>query len=224
MELDVVMSTGEKLLDKQGQEVSVPPQWVFLPAGDAGVTRAITKHKNYIRVKVLRGRRAISKGIWAPEALILEAKQRMEAMRSSESYQKQNLQRGIRRDQKQEVFKGALESAIKDKLSFHLCYKELEFKLAKAIADHSAPIGSGTVARSSRLTMEQKAERAINGWVRHHLTPYDQLKIARVKGARSMARKIMIEKGNEVLDIYRIGQERPSPCPIQKSLESIMSN
>ncbi|MDC1106865.1 DUF2293 domain-containing protein [Prolixibacteraceae bacterium] len=221
MELEIVKSTDGKLIDRNGKEVIIPRKWSFFPAGDAGVTRAITKQKNYIRVKELRGRRAISKGIWAPEELIQEAKQRMTKVRSSDIYRKQKLQREMRRDQIQEAFIESLEHAIRDRLSFHNCYKELEESLAKAIVDHSSPIGSGTVSRSSRLSIETKAEKAINGWVRHHLTPYEQLKIARTKGARRLARKMMIDKGNEVLVVYRKGQECPNPCPIHKSLNSL---
>lgn len=49
---------------------------------------------------------------------------------------------------------------------------------------HATPVGSGTVARTSRIPIERRAEAAVIAWLRHQTTAYDDMKIPRVKGRR----------------------------------------
>ena len=46
-------------------------------------------------------------------------------------------------------------------LGFHPNYAELAKRLARAITDHSTPVGSCTVARTKRIPAERRAEAAV---------------------------------------------------------------
>jgi len=49
-----------------------------------------------------------------------------------------------------------------------------------AVSQHATPVGSGTVARTERIPIQQRAESAVIAWMRHQTTAYDNMKIARV--------------------------------------------
>jgi hypothetical protein len=50
------------------------------------------------------------------------------------------------------------------------------------VTDHATPVGSGTVARTKRIPVEQRAEAAVIAWMRHQTTGYDGMVIPRIKG------------------------------------------
>jgi hypothetical protein len=60
--------------------------------------------------------------------------------------------------------------------------ESLDRVLAQAVTDHATPVGSGTVARTKRIPVEQRAEAAVIAWMRHQTTGYDGMVIPRVKG------------------------------------------
>src|SRR5579883_2563784 len=46
-------------------------------------------------------------------------------------------------------------------LAFHANYADLAERLARAVTDHATPVGSGTVGRTKRIPVEQRAEAAV---------------------------------------------------------------
>jgi hypothetical protein len=72
--------------------------------------------------------------------------------------------------------------------------------------DHATPVGSGTVARTKRIPIEQRAEAAVSAWLRHQTTGYDGMVIPRVKGKRREVRRILAARSKELLDGYRRGE------------------
>ena len=64
-------------------------------------------------------------------------------------------------------------------------------------------MGSGTVARTQRIPVEQRAESAVIAWMRHQTTAYDSMKIAKVKGERRAVRRELAEIARRVLDAHR---------------------
>ncbi len=86
-------------------------------------------------------------------------------------------------------------------------YAELAGALAKAIADHAVPVGSGTVARTKRIPIERRAEAATIAWLRHATTGYDNMQIPRVKGMRREVRRLLAERSRELLRRYRRGEQ-----------------
>ncbi len=75
--------------------------------------------------------------------------------------------------------------------------------MAKKVAAHATPVGSGTVARTQRISVARRAEAAVIAWMRHRTTAYDRLAIPRVKGARREVRRELAEVSRAVLDLHR---------------------
>ena len=69
-------------------------------------------------------------------------------------------------------------------LAFHQNYSDLADRLARAVTLYATPVGSGTVARTRRFPVEQRAETAVIAWMRHQTTGYDGMVIPRVRGNR----------------------------------------
>ncbi len=84
-------------------------------------------------------------------------------------------------------------------------YKDLAERMAHAVANHATPVGSGTVARTKRISIEERAEAAVLAWMRHKTTDYDILKIPRVKGKRREVRREIAKSSKKLLDHYRCG-------------------
>lgn len=92
-------------------------------------------------------------------------------------------------------------------------------RLAQAVADHATPVGSGTVARTQRIPVEERAEAAVVGWLRHQTTNYDNITIPYLSGARSEVRRLLAEQSVMLLNAYRSGAAiDASACPLQRAL------
>ena len=195
-----------------------PIGWVFLPAGDAALTRKVTAQGLYWRVQVKKGRRVHSKGVWAPEKNIQSAKNQVEKMRLAPDYEKKRATALKLREKKQRTYTISFKEAIKTHLNFHGKYKDFENKMANLVTEHAIPIGSGTVARTTLLPIEERAAKAVNAWMRHQTTDYDQMKIARVKGERRAVRKKLASQSKRLLETYRNGSSIDSNCLLKKAL------
>jgi hypothetical protein len=198
---------GRTVTDEKGKPLTIPEGWEFYPAGDAGVTRKITAKKIYWRVEVQFRRRKISKGVWAPVETIAQAQAETESARSTDAYKKKRVSDLRRRETKQNEYVEDFESAVRTFLSFAECYKDIESQFAAAITQHATPVGSGTVARTERITIEERAERAVIAWLRHQTTGYDSMKIPRVKGKRREVRRMLAAHSRKLLSAYRRGEE-----------------
>jgi hypothetical protein len=208
-----------ELTGPNGETLKPPSDWTFLPAGDAGVTRKVTSKSAFWRVEIKKGRRTISLGIWAPETTILQAQRDVQQIRLTDEYKKKQTYAADRRDKKQTEYEADFSLAVERFLDFHSNYKELEKKLAKAVTAHAIPVGSGTVARTQLIPIEERASHAVIAWMRHQTTAYDNLKIARVKGERRAVRRSLAQQSVELLASYREGRPASAHCPLQKALE-----
>src|SRR5205085_923476 len=103
-------------------------------------------------------------------------------------------------------------------LAFHEKYADLADRMARAITDHATPVGSGTVARTKRISLEQRAEAAVIAWMRHQTTGYNGMVIPRVKGRRREVRRMLARRSQELLARYRRGEPAPEGCPLRKAL------
>ena len=95
---------------------------------------------------------------------------------------------------------------------------DLADRLARAMTDHATPVGSGTVAKTKRIPVEQRAESAVIAWMRHQTTGYDSLVIPRVKGKRREVRRMLAQQSKELLARYRRGERVGVECPLKKAL------
>lgn len=210
-----------KLVDLAGKEVAIPRGWAFLPAGDAGLTRKVTAKTRFWRVQARMGRRIISKGIWAPEPIIEEARVEIETQRASKQYQRKLAGDRRRREARQAVYEEDFLAAVRSFLNFAPCYRDQERAMAEAVTRHAVPVGSGTVARTSRIPLEERASRAVIAWMRHQTTAYESMTIARIKGERRSVRRMLAQRSVELLEGYRKGGVIARDCPLARALDRI---
>lgn len=208
---------GNTLIGENGEILKPPSDWKFLPAGDAGITRKITAAGVFWRVQVKAGKRIISKGIWAPADTIEKAKHEVDILRETSTYKRKLENSRSLRAKKQSEYEIEFLDSVKSFLSFSSCYKELEHKLAEAVTRHAVPVGSGTVARTAMIPIEERAAKAVIAWMRHKTTAYDSMVIPRIKGARRETRRMLAQRSSEILESYRKGNAIPVNCPLKKA-------
>jgi hypothetical protein len=214
----VTLAANGRLLDENGQPVTPPEGWAFLPAGDAGVTRKVSSAGVFWRVQVKMGRRIISKGLWAPKDTIELAVLQMQSTRQTELYQKKVEAAKRRREKIQTEYVDDFCNQVERFLNFHPIYKDMGAKMAKLVSLHATPVGSGTVARTATISIEERASRAVIAWMRHQTTAYDQMPIARVKGERRRVRRMLAQRSVELLESYRKGEPIKIDCPLHAAL------
>jgi len=208
----VISETGERLV--------VPASWALLTPGDAGVTRRVKAAGPSWTVKAKRGRRVISLGVWADADTIERVKAEFAKERSTDAYAKKQRSAEVRREKAQTEYVAEFESAVFDFLGFSSRYQSLAEDLSKAIATHATPVGSGTVARTKRIPVQQRAEAAVIAWLRHQTTAYDDMVIPRVKGKRREVRRMLAEKSRLLLGVYRAGKiVDPKRCVLRQALD-----
>lgn len=214
----VTLAANGRLLDENGHPVTPPEGWAFLPAGDAGVTRKVSSAGVFWRVQVKMGRRIISKGLWAPKDTIELAVLQMQSTRQTELYQKKVEAAKRRREKIQTEYVDDFCNQVERFLNFHPIYKDMGAKMAKLVSLHATPVGSGTVARTATISIEERASRAVIAWMRHQTTAYDQMPIARVKGERRRVRRMLAQRSVELLESYRKGEPIKIDCPLHAAL------
>ena len=199
--------------------IAVPEGWSLLPPGDAGLTRRVKAAGDYWVVQEKKGRRIFSKGIWAAAATIEKTRLELEAERLTESYSKRKESAAKRRDKVQLEYVEDFTGAVVAFLAFHQNHSELANKLAKVVADHATPVGSGTVARTKRIPVERRAEAAVIAWMRHQTTAYDSMSIARIKGERREVRRMLAQRSKSLLARYRKEESSSEPCLLKEALK-----
>jgi len=200
-----------------GRVLSIPAGWSCLPPGDAGLTRRVKAAGPSWTVIEKVGRKTFSKGVWAPAENITTAKTQLEAERATPQYAKKRAAEVKRREVEQAAYVEDFEGAVRKFLRFVPAFAELETSVARKVTAHATPVGSGTVARTERIPLEQRAESAVIAWMRHQTTAYDSMKVARVKGARREVRRQLAEISRAVLDLHRGRVTHPpgaASCPL----------
>lgn len=201
-----------------GKVLAVPTGWVLLPPGDAALTRRVKAAGDHWVVQEKKGRKVFSKGVCAPAETIERIRAELEVERSTEGYAKRKAADAKRRENVQAEYVEDFLGAVVAFLDFHPTHAELGQRLARAVTDHATPVGSGTVARTKRIPVEQRAEAAVIAWMRHQTTGYDDMVIPRVKGKRREVRRILARRSHDLLEGYRQGRSIAANCPLQKAL------
>lgn len=210
--------TANTVRATDGRVLTVPDGWALLSPGDAALTRRVKAAGDHWIVQEKRGQKLFSRGIWAPAATIDRIRAELEAQRSTEGYTKRKAADARRRDKSQALYVEDFFGAVVAFLAFPPNYADLGDRLARAVTKHATPVGSGTVARTQRLSVEQRAEAAVIAWLRHETTAYDTMVIPRVKGKRREIRRLLARRSQELLDRYRRGEPVPAECPLQRAL------
>jgi hypothetical protein len=197
---------------------TVPADWVLVPPGDAALTRRVRAAGESWSVAEKRGRKVFSRGVWAPAATVERVMAELAAERSTGAYARRREADAARRGKAQAEYVEEFWLAVRAFLNFHPAHAELADRLARAVADHATPVGSGTVARTKRIPVEQRAEAAVVAWLRHQTTAYDAMPIPRVKGKRREVRRMLARRSHELLARYRKGESAADDCPLRKAL------
>ena len=210
--------TPQSVRAGDGRILTVPAGWVLLAPGDAGLTRRVKAAGDHWVVQEKKGRKIFSRGVWAPAATIERIRVELAAERSTESFAKRKEAAAARREKVQAEYVEDFTGAILAFLAFHPTHDELAQRLARAVTEHATPVGSGTVARTKRIPIEERAEAAVIAWMRHQTTGYDSLKIPNIKGRRREVRRTLAQRSQELLAGYRRGTVSGKDCPLRKAL------
>src|SRR4051812_47989914 len=158
-----------------GKVHAIPEGWALVPPGDAALTRRVRAAGECWSVAEKRGRKVFSRGVWAPAATVERVKAELEAERSTESHARRREADAGRRERAQAEYVDEFRLAVRAFLNFHPDHAELADRLARAVAGHATPVGSGTVARTKRIPVAHRAEAAVIAWLRHQTTAYDSM-------------------------------------------------
>jgi hypothetical protein len=201
-----------------GRVLTVPAGWSLLPPGDAGLTGRVKKAGEHWVVQEKKGRKVFSRGVYAPMATIERIRAELAVERSTESYAKRRASDLRRREAVQTAYVEDFFGAIVAFLAFSPEHGDLARRLARAVADHATPVGSGTVARTERIPIEARAEAAVMAWMRHQTTAYDSMRIPRERGKRREVRRMLARRSHELLERYRHGRSNGEKCPLTTAL------
>ncbi|HVJ21040.1 MAG TPA: DUF2293 domain-containing protein [Polyangiaceae bacterium] len=202
-----------------GTRRSAPLGWACLQPGDAGLTRRVKQLGPSWAIIEQKGRKAFSKGLWAPRENIERARAALETERASPAYAKKRAAASARREHEHAAYVVSFETTVLGFLRFAPRYQALAQKLARRVTEHATPVGSGTVARTERIPIERRAESAVIAWLRHQTTAYDNMKIERVAGRRREVRRELATLSRAVLDLHRRDvAHATSACPLCSAL------
>ncbi|MDC0716281.1 DUF2293 domain-containing protein [Nannocystis bainbridge] len=202
-------------LAPDGRRLSPPPGWTCLPPGDAALTRRVKLAGPSWAVVEKKGRKLFSRGLWAPAATIESLRVTLDAERSTEAHAKKRAADVARRERTQAAYVVTFEQSVLEFLRFAPLWDTLARTVAARVAAHATPVGSGTVARTERIPVEERARAAVIAWMRHQTTGYDDMQIARVKGARREVRRELADISRAVLDLHRRDEAHTArACPL----------
>jgi hypothetical protein len=198
---------------------SVPTGWVLLPPGDPGLTRRVKKAGPCWTMHEKRGRKTFSLGLYAPLARIDSIRAELLLERADPAYARKQERAKDKRELAQSHYEEDFEGAVLRFLGFAEGHREVAEQVARAITRHATPVGSGTVARTKRIPIEQRAEAATIAWLRHATTGYDNMEIPRVKGMRRKVRRMLAERSRLLLGRYRRGEPiAAGACLLRRAL------
>lgn len=204
---------------EDGAVLEVPAGWALQPPGDAALTRRLKAGGPTWTVMEKRGRREMSQGVWAPAARVEAAQAGVARMRTAPDYERKLAAGRARSEREQVEYVREFTRQVLRFLGFHPRYEALARTLAELVAVHATPVGSGTVARTARIPVDQRAEAAVIAWMRHQTTAYDHMQIERVKGKRREVRRELAQRSRGILDRYRRGLDVAPGCPLGQVLE-----
>ncbi|MFM8275210.1 MAG: DUF2293 domain-containing protein [Gemmata sp.] len=203
-----------------GSARTVPDGWVLVPPGDAALTRRVRAAGDSWSVAERRGRKVFSRGVWAPAETVARVRTELEAERATDTYARRRGADAARRERAQGEYAEEFRGAVLAFLNFAPAHSDLAERLARAVADHATPVGSGTVARTKRIPVAERAAAAVIAWLRHQTTGYDSMPIPRVKGKRREVRRMLARRSAELLDRYRRGAGPAPDCPLLRALST----
>jgi hypothetical protein len=153
--------------------------------------------------------------LWAPRENIQSARVALEGERSAPAYAKKQAAAAVRREREQAAYVVSFEVEVLRFLRFAARFEPLARSVARLVTEHATPVGSGTVARTERISIDRRAESAVIAWMRHQTTAYDRMAIPRVAGKRREVRRELATISRATLDLHR--RDTPhaaAACPL----------
>ena len=204
---------------KDGRVLTPPSGWALLPPGDAALTRRVKAAGPHWAVKQRRGRKLFTKGVYAPAEIISRLKVERDAEKQDPAYLRRLEQSRARRAREQVNYVETFRRAVLTYLDFHPRHEVVARELSEVVTEHATPVGSGTVARTQRISVDRRVEAAVIAWMRHETTAYDNMRIPRVKGRRREVRRKLAERSRRLLNAYRVDQPVDGEaCLLQQAL------
>ena len=208
-----------RVINLDTRVLTVPDDWDLLPPGDAALSRRIKEDGPTWTVIEVKGRKKFSRGIWAPAARIAALRAELALERADPSYQRKLDAGRRRRADEQVAYAEEFRLAVLGFLNFHPSHRADAELMASLISDHAVPVGSGTVARTERIPIEERAEAATIAWMRHQTTGYDSMVIPLVKGRRREVRRMLAQRSVQLLARYRRNESvGRAGCPLAQAL------
>jgi hypothetical protein len=87
-------------------------------------------------------------------------------------------------------------------------------------APTSEATAGGTVARTKRIPVEERAEAAVIAWMPHQTTGCEGMVIPKVRGKRREVRRTLVRRSQELLACYRRAEWKAlanPPIPASRS-------
>ena len=177
---------------------------VFLPSGDAALTRRARRNSRLSTV-VVRFSRA--RGHYERQGVLVE----QAALEQAEADCLADQPARTRRRERDAARRANQDLKLQHEMAAAITklYPGCPTERAHAIAQHAAARGSGRVGRSAagRALNQQALELAVTASIRHQDTPYDNLLMSGVD--RSEARELVRDAVNTILNAWRQA-ERPT--------------
>ena len=162
---------GEGFWNPERGNIPVPAGWVFVPAGDAFVTREVKKGPHWVLLKRRKGYTA-TLGVFCPEASLASAEKRRDE--TAGSRERGRAAGRVSRGRAESRYRVEMERAILEFLAFRPEHAALAEEIAKGAAAQATPVGSGRVGRTRKLSLSQRAELAARAYMRHKHTDYEE--------------------------------------------------
>jgi len=178
---------------------------VYLPSGDAALTRRARKHSTLSAV-VLKWSRARKRyerqGLLVEEPALVQAES--ECLKDKDIRERRRVRDALRRVDLDRAYVKRFTEAIRQ------LYPKCPAKTTRAIAEHACTLHSGRIGRSAAAkALDEDAVRlAVTAHVRHVETPYDTLLMS--GRDRFEARLEVEDKVQSVLEKWQSGFETES--------------
>jgi hypothetical protein len=208
-----------EVVNEFGVLETVPPDYTFVRPGDPALSRRVKVGGGTLTVSEMRRGKRMVRGIWAPADRVNALRAQLEVERSDPAYRRKLEAGRKRREDKHFNYVDDFRRAVHQFLNFHPESGQVARTLSSLIAAYATPVGSGTVARTRTIPIEQRAEAATMAWLRHQTTNYDRMQIARNQQRREV-RHMLAQRTLQLLQKYRSGQRFDrKQCPLHQAVQ-----
>jgi len=154
---------------------AVPAGWALLPPGDAALSRRIKSDGPSWTMSEKKGDERFPAAFGPPPTASPPSAPELLAERADPAYERKLTAARQRRAVEQADYVEDFRASVLTFLAFHPTHAADAALLATLIAAHATPVGSGTVARTERIPIEERAEAATH--IASAPSPDDRLRL-----------------------------------------------